>query len=377
MSFNGNSSTNNTTSGSRRSSIGFSANQFGSQEAASSSHQQPPASLEMSMQSEGTSPWTAGVQPAVVGIHNHEYFSLASQLPNDTEPDWLRYFEANKEHIDALWASFYDVNEKVDDDEWLHRLELHGLGEEVTSLRNKTESIEAARQVGMAAVSRSLRGLRREVEKIRDFRTDLEECRQRLEVTDEATTASVEQISERISAVEKGVNYYGWRIREQDNFGLDLNEKVDNRLKPLEQNVEKILKAMDRATFDEAPREIEDKSTAKHVEDMKAAPAISPPTVDTEARSTVFAGATMDNLLAIVQKLQDDSAADREKSQARMLALEEQVKVLTVQNSGYREREERMQCEIGKLKTRVECAPTSSWNLPTPESLKDEEIMGD
>jgi hypothetical protein len=39
-----------------------------------------------------------------------------------------------------------------------------------------------------------------------------------------------------------------------------------------------------------------------------------------------------------------------------MLALEEQIKVLTMQNSGYREREEQMQREIGELKTRVECA---------------------
>jgi hypothetical protein len=81
---------------------------------------------------------------------------------------------------------------------------------------------------------------------------------------------------------------------------------VDNRLKPLEQNVEKILQSMDRTTFDEAPREIEEKSTAKHIEDMKAEPAISPPTGDTEASSTIFAGVTMDSLLAIVQKLQDD-----------------------------------------------------------------------
>ena len=101
------------------------------------------------------------------------------------------------------------MNEKVDEDEWQHQLELRGLGDEVTSLRNKTGSIEAARQVGMDALSLSLRDLGHEVEKIRDFCTDLGECRQRLEVTDETTTASVEQISERISVVEKGVNYYG------------------------------------------------------------------------------------------------------------------------------------------------------------------------
>jgi predicted nuclease with TOPRIM domain len=315
----------------------------------------------------------AGVQSAV-GIHNHDYFSSTSQLPDDIEPDWLRYVEANKGHIDALWASFHHLDKKVDNDKRQHLNGLGDLGDEVTSLRNKIESIEVARQVGMSAVSRSLRDMGREVEKVSDFRTDLEECHQRLEVADEATTTSVEQISERISAIEKAVNYYGWRIREQDNFELDLNEKVDNRLKPLEQNVEKILKAMNRRTFDEAHRDIEEKSTAKHIRDMEAAPAISPPAVDAEASSTVFTG-TMNSLLAIVQKLQDDSAADRGKSQARMLALEEQVKVLTIQNSSYAEREERMQREIDELNTRIESVPVFPWNAPTTESLGDETII--
>jgi hypothetical protein len=356
MSSNNNTTQPSNTTGPRRPRLGFSARRSGSQQEASPSRQQPLATLQFLEPSQVREFRRYDAQPTIFGIQN----SSASQPLNDTGPDWLRYVEANKEHIDALWANFHHLDRKVDAGEWQHQSEVRNDGYKVTRLRNKVESLEGARQVAMGAISRSLRDIGHEVQEIRDVRSDLEQCRQSLEETDKETARCVEQLLGKIATLERGIDHYGWRIREQENSEMELVEKVDNRLKPLEQNVEKILKALERSTLDEAPAKGEEKPTVEYTEDTAAVPTVSAPTNNAQATSTVFAE-TMNSLLATVQKLQDDSAADREKSQARMLALEEQVKVLTIENAEHKERGEGMQAEIDNLKAWLGPSPGSSW----------------
>jgi chromosome segregation ATPase len=312
-------------------------------------------------------------QPTIFGVQN--YYSSASQLTNSTEPEWLRYVEANKEHIEALWTNFHQLDRKVDAGERRHHSEVRHVDYEVGHLRDEVQYLEGRWQVAMNAVSASLEDIGHGVQEIKNVRSDLVECRQSLVETDKETARCVDQLSGKIATLERGIDHYGLRIREQNDSEMVLVEKVDNRLKPLEQNVERILKALEKSTLDEAPAKDEEKPTVEYIENIVAVPTVSAPSINAQATSTAFAE-TMNSLLATVQKLQDDSAADREKSQTRMLALEEQVRILTTENAEYKERGEGMQAEIDNLKARLEPTPgsscqASSLDLPSPLNLSD------